>query len=360
MEMRVSAKQLFSAIVLVPYGSAVLFFINPETKQDAWIAIIIYILPGILLQIIYTYLWSKYPSDTIVSYMPKIFGKIIGNILSILYIVFFEYEASRVLRDMIELLKIAAMPKLSPILIGFILMLVIGYGAYLGLENICRAAHSLLYLGIFFTILEWILLLLTPEVLKFYNLKPMLEMGIVPIIKKSWKLITFPYGESIVLAMFFSNVVETSRVRKAAVLGIILLGLLMSINTIMFITVLGVDYASASLFPLLQTLRIIKVGETFDRMDIFIILIMIMAGFIKVSFFMYASMLGTNQLIKTKNMKFLAIPFSILLLILSQIIARNYPQHIYVGQVLTLTYIHLPLAIIIPIVAALICLVRRK
>jgi len=51
---KISAYQLFSAIVMVPYGTAALFLLAPKTKQDAWISLLIYIIPGIILQLIYS------------------------------------------------------------------------------------------------------------------------------------------------------------------------------------------------------------------------------------------------------------------------------------------------------------------
>ena len=359
MKRKISANQLFCAIILVPYGSAVLFFLAPNSKQDSWITLLIYILPTVLLQIVYTSLWKKYPSDTIVTYMPKIFGKVIGYTISILYIIYFAYIASRVLRDITELITIAVMPVMSPIIITLMLISVIGYITYLDIENPSRLTHVIFYLFVFFFILEWIFLFTTPNALKFYNLKPILENGIMPVIKEGWKLITFPFGESILLTMLYPLVVEVSKVRKATVLAIIFLGILLSLNTIMFISVLGVDFASNSTSPLLQTMRIMQIGESFDRVDIFIILIMLLGGFIKASFFMYGAMLGTTQLLKIKATKYLALPFSILVFIISLLIAKNYFQHIYIGLVWTVLYIHLPLIIIIPIVAWLVYYIRH-
>jgi len=162
-------------------------------------------------------------------------------------------------------------------------------------------------------------LFFTPDALNFYNLMPVLEKGIFSVIKEGWKLITYPYGETIVLAIIFQRI-------------------LLTLNIIMFISVLGINFASTSLFPLLQT---------FNRLDIFVILIMIIGGFIKVSFYMYGAMLGISQLIKLDGTKYLALPLGIVIFITSMLIASNYPQHIYIGQVLTLTYIHLPLVVIV-------------
>lgn len=354
MKTKISAYQLFASIVLIPYGSAILFFITPKAKQDAWISMLIYILPAVILQIVYTSLWNKYSDDTIVTYMPKIFGKVIGTSLSILYIIFFTYEAARVLRDVISLITITIMPKISFNLTTVLIASMVTYGVYVGIENICRAAQVILPILVLFFILEWILLFTTPEVLKFYNLKPVLENGITSVIKEGWKLITFPYGETILLTMLYPSVVETSKVRKAAILAIIFQGILYTLNSIMFICVLGVDFASTSLFPLLQTIRMMHIGESFDRVDIFFILIVVVSGFIKIATFTYGAMLGTAQLVKLKDTQYLAIPFGIVIFITSLLIAKNYPQHIYIGQEITLKYLHLPLAVFIPIIALLV------
>lgn len=354
METKVSFRQLFAAIVLVPLGSAVLFFINPEAKQDAWISILIYIVPAVILQLIYVSLWERYPEDTIVTYMPKIFGKLIGYTLSIIYIAFFAYEAARVLRDFDELIAIASMQKLHLYIISIMLMITVAYALFNGIETLSRMVYVFLYLWILFAAFEWIFLYTTPGDIKFYNLEPILENGFIPIIKDSWKLITFPFGESIIFTMFFPLVNERAKVKKAVVWATILEGVLFSLNTIMFIAVLGVKYASTSLFPLLQTLRTMHIGSAFDRLDIFVILIMIIVGFLKIGFFTYGAALGTAQLAKIKDTKYISLIFCIIVTITSLIIARNYPQHIYIGQTITLTYIHLPLTVIIPAIALLV------
>lgn len=359
MKIKISVYQLFCCIVLAPYGSAMLFLITPEAKQDAWIAMLIYMLPAILLQFVYTALWKRYPDDTIVTYMPKIFGKIIGTALSLIYIVFFAYEAARTLRDIASLIAITTMPKMPFNLIILILMSVAAYGVYSGIESLSRAAQVILPLLFIFFIFQWIFIFTTPDGINFSNLKPVLENGLIFVIKKGWKLITFPYGETILLTMLYPLAAERSKVRKSAVLAVVLLGMLLTLTSIMFISVLGSDIASTSLFPLQLTMRIMRIGESFDRVDIFLLSVLIVGGFIKISLFAYGAMLGTAQLIKLKDTKSLAVPFSILIFITSLLIARNYPQHIYIGQVLTLTYVHLPLAVFIPTIALFVQWIKK-
>lgn len=354
MKTKISAFQLFCATVLVPYGTAVLFLITPEAKQDAWIAMFIYIIPAVILQYIYLNLWNKYPEDTIVTYMPKIFGNFFGYTLSIIYIVFFSYETSRSTRDIIEIIDFALMPKASMYLIGIVFIVTVIYGTHSGIENISRIGCIFLALFVLLFLLEWLFIYTTPGAVKFYNLKPVLENGILPVIKEGWILITFPYGESIVLTMLFPAVVEKTKVKKAVVFGTVFLGIILSINSILFISVLGVSHASSSLLPLAQTLRIMKIGEVFDRLDVLIILILLMGAFIKVCFYLYGTILGIAQIIKLKDTKNLALPVGFAVLIVSYLIASNYPQHIYIGQKISLIYIHFPLEVLIPVLALLV------
>lgn len=354
MKTKISAYQLLSAIVLVSYGTAQLYLITPEAKQDAWIAMIIYIIPGIILQLIYVQLWTKYPKDTIITYMPKIFGKVIGYTLSVLYIIYFAYQAARVTRDIIEVILIAIMPRMSIYIIGIVFMSVVIYGTYTGIENLSRVCSIFLVLFVFLFVMKWVLLFSMQDAIKIYNLKPVLEKGIFSVIKEGLPLITFPFGESIVLAMLYPSVTESSRVRKSAVLGTIILGILLTSNTIMFISVLGLNFASTSLFPLLQTYRIMKIGEVFSRFGVFFIILMIIASFIKVSFFMYGSMLGISQLIKLDDTKYLALPLGIVVFITSLLIASNFPQHIYIGLIIVTKYIEIPLMVIIPLLALIV------
>jgi hypothetical protein len=54
----------------------------------------------------------------------------------------------------------------------------------------------------------------------------------------------------------------------------------------------------------------------------------------------------------TKQTKYtnILLKLSIIVLIISQVIASNYPQHIKIGLDFTVKYIHLPLIIVVPII----------
>ncbi|MFL0252685.1 GerAB/ArcD/ProY family transporter [Clostridium neuense] len=359
MKTKISALELIASIMVFENGTAILFYLAADTKQDAWIAILIYTIPAVIMQIIYTSLWYNYPNDNIVTYMPKIFGKYIGYFLSIIYILFFIYDASRVLRDFSELMLISSIPALPLTLVAGVLIAIICYATFIGIETLCRTVVPFLFIFLFFFILTFFFLITTPYTFNINNLKPILHSGLPFIIAKGWILLTFPFGEVLPLTMLYSSVTEPKKVRKSVIMATIFEGLIHSTNCIIFISTLGLKFASTSLFPLLETFRLIHVGTAFDRLDILIIIVLLFGGFFKISFLIYAAMLGTASLIKLNNVKYLSIPISIIVLILSKLIASNYPQHIKIGFDYTAKYIHLPLLIAIPITALIIVNIKK-
>lgn len=350
MNFKISSRQLFSAYVIVPFGTAVFFYITPEIKQDAWIAMLIYAVPAILIQMILYYLWKKHPNDTLITYLPKILGNPIGKILGFIYFLFFGYEASRSTRDIIEIICTSLIPDFSMYILGVVFMTTITYCLYKGIENVARLTSIFFGLFVLFAVVEIVLLVLTEGAINFKNLLPIFELDISTIIKKGWILITFPYGESIVLTMLFPYVREKHYIKKVLITSTLLLSFLLTINLMLIISVLGVSFATTSLTPLGQTFRMIKIGELINRLDAVIIIYLLIGTITKVSYFVFGTVLSAKQLFNSKaDIKYFVPPFAIAIMILSFIIARNYPEHIFIGQKISLKYVHLPLEIFIPI-----------
>jgi len=207
LKVKISALELIASIMVFENGTAIIFYLASDTKQDAWITVLIYTLPAVILQIIYTSLWYHYPNDNIVTYMPKIFGKLIGYFLSKAYILFFIYDAARVLRDFSEVMIISSTPSLPLALVAGVLIIIVCYATFTGIEPLCRMVIPFLFMFLFFFILNFLFLITTPYTFNINNLKPVLHSGLPFIIRKGWTLLTFPlWGNSSRLyAIFICN-----------------------------------------------------------------------------------------------------------------------------------------------------------
>ncbi|URZ03254.1 hypothetical protein CLAUR_033000 [Clostridium felsineum] len=285
--------------------------------------------------------------------MPKIWGKFLGNIFSFAYLVFFTYTASRVLRNLTVLIITASMPKIPIFFTAMILMFVCSYGVYLGIENVARLMYVFLFFWIIFFTFEWIFFLLPPNNIHFKDLLPILEDGPIPVVKSSIDVIAFPFGENIISTMLFPIVSDEKNLKKYALFSIILQGILISLSTILFLLVLGVNFSISTLFPFLQALRILKITEYFDRLDIFAIVIVVIVSFAKISVFCYGAVRGTAQLFKIKNSKWLSIPISILILVISRLMASTFPEHVHRHMDIFLKYLNLTLTIVLPILTVI-------
>lgn len=359
MKKKISIYQFFVLMTILPYGSASLFFLAPEAKQDVWIALLFYSLAGILLQIIYITLYNKYPDDTLVTYMPKIYGKLIGSIFSIIYVIYFTYAAARVFRDFLELISAFSLQHTPKLIFGLVFIATIIYAIYNGVENIASLVQLYFLIVILLKIGSFFLILLTGDVFKLYNLKPILGQGILSVLKKSWRLITFPYGETLVFTMFYPLVIQNNKIKRVAILSIITEAILLSFNNILFISTLGVNFATSTNFPLLETYRLIQVSDFLSKTDIIFILIFLIEGFFKICIFLYGAVLGTSQILNLKDTRFLSMPFGIIVLISSLLMAKNYPQHIKAGLGYVVNYIHIPMQIIIPVLTLLVYYVKN-
>jgi spore germination protein KB len=360
MEKKISPDQLLSSMFLLPYGSAIVHFLASDAKQDAWFSILFYIVPAIVLQLVYIKLYEFYPEDTLTTYLPKVFGKYIGGFISIIYILYFLYIPVRVLRDFSVLIVFSTMSQTPGLFVAGLIMLTVIYGVIVGIETLCRASEILFPLMVFGLLIAILLLVITRNILRLDRLLPVFENGILFPIIKGWYLITFPYGELITFTMIYKNVNRPHKIKKYSIIAIIVEGIILAILSSLYIAALGPNFASTSTFPLLETLRLIKIGGFLERLDILIIITMVIAGFMKISFFMYFGTLGITEVFKIKNRKFLCLIIGVLIWFSSEIVAKNYPQHLKIGLDFTPKYIHLPLQIAIPVITLVIAWFKNK
>ncbi|MED4268015.1 GerAB/ArcD/ProY family transporter, partial [Priestia megaterium] len=140
---KISASQLFILMVLFELGSSLLVPIAMDVKQDAWLAILLGMVGSFVLFLVYHKLHSYYPDLLPTEYMQKIMGKWIGTVLAFVYILYFMYDAARVLRDFGEMLLTSAYPETPLFIAHTLLMLVIIYTIRKGIEVVARSGEIL-------------------------------------------------------------------------------------------------------------------------------------------------------------------------------------------------------------------------
>lgn len=359
-KIQINHVQLFCTMVLFLFGTAILLNIGSGAKQDAWIVTLISPLFGILLFCLYFYIYRKYPDKPLTSYVQVIWGKYIGSVVSFLYILYFIYIASRILRDFEELLVVSPYFRTSIITIGICIIFVLIYAVSLGFEVISRVATMCFgIIVIFFITLDSMFVL--GGYLHFENILPVLSEGWKPVFKEIFPLnITVPYGELITFTMIFPYLNDRKKGFKYGIVAIILCGLYFTISALQFIFVLGPDVIIRSSFPALTAVAYIDIGDFVQRLDTLVIILMVVLGFIKLAVFFYCAVLGVNQLFSINPHPFINCFVGGMILLFSLVITQSYQDHIEEGLNIVPFYIHLPFQIIIPIMLLLTIIMKEK
>jgi spore germination protein KB len=359
-QIKVNGFQLFSVIFLFELGSAILLGVARESKQDAWITVLLGIIFGCVLYLVFTKLYSMYPSRPLTGFLQIILGRYIGWFMGLLYVIYFIYIASRVLRDFEALLVISAYRQSSLLTIGIIMVLCVMYAAHKGLEVFFRISELCLFVILFmFSLL--IVFEFASGIFEFNHLRPVLEHGWRPILKNLFPTVmTFPFGEMVAFTMLLPHINKRETAKKIGIMTIVVSGLVLTLFTIMNIAIVGPNIANRSSFPILTAVSYINIADFVQRLDILVIISMVILGFVKLTVFFFCALIGTADLFHFKQPNTLIYPIGVIVLISSFIIAHGYIEHIQEGLKVVPYYLHLPLQIVIPILLLVIALIKEK
>lgn len=341
-KVKISSFQLFVLVYFFEMGSAILVGIGASANQDAWIVLLLGLISGLLMFHIYYRLFLYYPDIPLTSYIQKLTGKSIGRMLSFIYIIYFIYDASRVIRDFGELLNSTIYTDTPLLVINTLMILTSMYAVTKGLEVLVRVGE-LYFIIVYLISIAGFILVLFSGLIHLDNLKPILENGYIPVIKSTLReSILYPFGEMIVFSMILPQLNASKKAKKICLLAILLSGINIIITTTINITVLGVDSFIRSPFPLLITIRSIPFG----RLDVFFMLYLVIGGFFKLTLFFYVAVYGVVDLFRFKNPRTPIFPIGLIILLSSIVIASNSPEHFKEGSIVA--YIYYPLEIFIP------------
>ncbi|MEW9700532.1 GerAB/ArcD/ProY family transporter [Paenibacillus sp. SI8] len=346
---KINAGELFAMIVLFELGSALLVGLGMDAKNDAWLSILIGWAGGMALFFVYAQLFRYYPHLPLTGYLRVIMGSYAGWLIGLIYVLYFIYIAARVLRDFGELLTISTYDQTPLFVINALMILTISYVIYKGIEVFARTGEMLFGLLIVVGVLGNIAIFVS-GLIHFDQLAPLLKEGWKPVFKTAFPLtFTFPFGEMITFTMILPFVNNPRLGVKFSYAGMTISALILSWTSVVNISILGVDIASRSTFPLLAMIGKVNIAEFLQRLDVLAILTLIIGGFFKIAVFFITAVQGAADLFKVKDPSNLVVPIGIIILFTSIQIASGLTEHLEEGLKVVPLYVHLPLQAGIPV-----------
>ncbi|WP_153978362.1 GerAB/ArcD/ProY family transporter [Paenibacillus xylanilyticus] len=354
----VRVSELAAGLSLFEVGSTTLFLMGGEAKQDAWLAMLIGAFAGLLLLIIHLTIHHQEPDLDLFLLLKRYMGKILGTVVSLSFIGYFAYEASRNLRDLSEVTTLTLLNKTPMWLISIISLLVVAntvrYG-YRVLFLICMILFPVIVFG-------YVLIsILIPATGLFHTelSLPVLENGWGNIFKAAIpEIISFPFGQVVLFLVFYPYGRKGKNLNKVVIIAYIATAVSLTFINQLIIFVMGPDIAMFSTLPLLQTVQLIDMTEVLERMDALFTLLLFLGLGIKIAFFFQGAVIGLERITGASYRRWV-LPAGIVLYGLS-FLSPNFTEHLEVGRGIALIYSSPLFQIVLPLILLIVILIKKR
>lgn len=327
-----------------------------KAKQSAWLVpLFLPVLTG------FTTLWAawklgqRFPQHTLVQYSGVLLGRAAGKLVAGFYILFFLVLNVLVIREFSQFLTLTLLPKTPAYILNVAIVLVGGYAAAKGIEVVARMTQFVLPLFVVGTL--FIFILSIPS-MNSSKLLPLLEGGILPIIRSSVTPASW-YGEVIVLAMLLPAVNKPREAKSRGFLAILAAAGFLSVDILITLGIFGPELTGYFRFPFWVVAKYIEYGNYLQRVESVVAVFWITGMTIKVALVSYVIALTTAQVLELTAYRPVFYP-----LILVQIMAASFPFINMAALDVILDQYWPPFALLfelaLPLLLLLVALIRGK
>lgn len=319
----ITSFQFILLIINFLIGSALVFsptVVITEAKQDGWISYIVATIISFVIIFIITKLFKRYPGKSFSEICENILSKPLGKILNFLYMSFFLYLTSILLREIGNMITIAILPNTPFIAINIFVAIIVCYAAYKGISVVARFSEIfsvIAFIGF------WLTILLVSPLIEFDRILPVLTEGFSGILKGSFLLLGFTYSEIITLFIILPYVRTQQGTLKLFFTGSIIASISLTIVTLTTILVLE----NQSIFLAYQSpvilARLINIDDFLTRIETLIIITYILTLLIKLLVAFFATLITASQIFVIKDYRNIILPFSLLVLSISVLFVQS-------------------------------------
>lgn len=327
-------------------------------NQDIWIMILLSFFYSIILALPILFLSNRFSNLTIIGYMEKIFGKLIGKIIGILYALFFLRITILFFYIALQMIRVAFMTELRCIVIIIVLVTLCLYATTRGLEVLARTADLfgplVIFSLIFITILginKTDLTLLLP----IYK-----DSGFIGINLGAIE-IGLLFTEIYILAMNIPHQDNKNDLKKITIKFNLYSTLMILMLVVVAQTSLGIEQARHANFPFLTYVRMVRAYSIFERIESAFLTIWTLTITARIIAYLYISSYAFKEVFKVKNVNYFVYPLGIVTAIITYYYSEINPMLVKILELEPSEYIaSFILKTIIPLLAVIVYFFRRK
>lgn len=305
-----SGRQLACITAIYIIGSSSVIGNNGMAKKDTWIALLLAAAVSVPLILLYAGLVKLYPGQTMFDMLYIALGKRVGWIVTLLTTAYCFQLGVMVLRDFPEFVHATALQKTPIVILALLISLVCAYLVKLGVRSFGKAGILFMWIVGIVAILTFFLLISN---MRLKHIRPVLATPIPTIALNTAKLLSTPFGETVLLLCLYSNIKPGQSAKKPFVAGLLLGGGYLLLSILRNILVLGAENFSSLYFPSYSAVSTINIGDFFQRVEVMVAGYLLICDILKVSIAMYATCLGLSKLLKLREYRVVALPVALLM-----------------------------------------------
>jgi spore germination protein KB len=324
-----------------------------ESDHDSWLVAITGLIAIIPIALCYVWLFRISGGKSLIQIHDMVYGKILGKVLSIFYIFYFLMIAILSTRDVAVFFMGFFMPETPMVFFLVAFLMCCAYAVKKGINALARVSFILVIVVLLTVVVLFLLLLGQMDLTNFF---PVFEASADEIYRSTQTMATVPYGEFIMFFMIMPYVDEPKKIAKYSIAGIAIAALVFLNLVFRNTAVLG---ASSMVFlqPSFETLRLINIGDFFNRIEIIIALNNTSMMFVKSSIVLFCTVKSIEQTFNLREHKPLLIPVSVLVVIFAMTAFATEAEHHYWGRHYA-AFFEIPFVVFFPLITLVIAKIR--
>lgn len=298
--------QMFCVVTCFIVGTTFIMLPNAtisDAKQYGWIVHLWSAFFGVLIGLVWIYISRKHPGLSLVQILGKVFGKYVGGIISVCYIVFFLQIAAWVTRNISDYMHITMMPRTPPTIFHLMALMVCSYAAVKGIRSIALVSIFIVpYIFMSF----WIPYTVMLNEWDWRNFRIPGDFHVWQAIADTKYALGFPFLETVACMMIFPLV--QARLKTAVLSGTAFAGIQIALSVFFAIGILGVYRSSHLLYPEYTIFREMEFSSFIEHLESIISINMLLVVFVKLSAIYYFAVTAICQVFSIRSRAVVAIP----------------------------------------------------
>lgn len=346
---------LFAVIAFVQGSSLLSQFTLSISKHDTWICVINAFVLSIFLILLFNVLMKKFPGMTIIEINEVVFGKIVGKIISLLYLFYFLSLTTLNLRDVCVFTNRAVLPETPMEIIAVALVFICAYTVRKGIRATTSYGFLIVCLATVVTVTNSILLI---KEMKIDNFLPILSLSMKEYIQCTHVNTAITFGEIFVFFMLMPNLTRPKDSKKMLLWGLLFGALTLMLIVGRDIAVLGESITFLTM-QTYETIKLLHVADIITRSEILYAIILIALQFFKASILYYATVKAISQIFGLKNYKHITYALGTVMTSYVLFVHPDSFDSAYWGAS-TAVFFSSTFNILLPIITVIIMLLRRN